>query len=158
EATRLARRAVDLGQDDAVALCTAGHAVARIVGDHRTGAALIDRALVLNPNLAAAWLSSGWVRVWLGESDTAIKCFARARRLSPVYPQMFNMQAGTASAHFIAGRYDEACIWGERAVSDQPGFGPALRIAVASHALAGRREQASLLMKGLREADPALRI
>jgi len=158
EATRLARRAVDLGKDDAVALCMAGHAVARIVGDLDAGAGLIDRALVLNPNLAAAWLSSGWVRVWLGESDEALNFFAHAMRLSPVDPQMFNMQAGTASAHFIAGRYEEACVWGERALRDQPIFSPALRIAVASHALIGRLEQACWLMKRLREADPAMRI
>ena len=52
ETARLARRAGELGRDDAVALCSAGIALAFVVGDLEDGAALIDRALVLNPNLA----------------------------------------------------------------------------------------------------------
>jgi len=83
EATRLARRAADLGRDDAVALCSAGLALAYVPGDLDDGDALIDRALVLNPNLAAAWIFSGWVKVWLGEPEVAIERAARAMRLSP---------------------------------------------------------------------------
>jgi hypothetical protein len=44
-----------LGRDDALALCTAGLALAFVVGDPNDGLALIDRALALNPNLAWAW-------------------------------------------------------------------------------------------------------
>ena len=52
EAERLARRAAALGKDDAVALATAGFALADLVGDVEDGDALINQALVLNPNLA----------------------------------------------------------------------------------------------------------
>ena len=51
EGARLARRAVELGGDDAVALTRGGHAVAHFTGDVDGGIALIDRALVLNQNL-----------------------------------------------------------------------------------------------------------
>src|SRR5262245_29040733 len=51
EGARLVRRAVDLGKDDAVALARSGHALGHLVGDLDGGIALIDRALVLNPNL-----------------------------------------------------------------------------------------------------------
>jgi len=67
EGTRLARRAVELGKDDAVALSRGGHALAWFVGDLDNAAAYIDRALMLNPNLAAAWNLSGWVRAYRGE-------------------------------------------------------------------------------------------
>jgi hypothetical protein len=40
--------------------------------DLEAGAALIDRALVLNPNLAAPWIASGWVRAFLGEPEASI--------------------------------------------------------------------------------------
>ena len=156
EATRLARRAVDLGKDDAIALSMAGHAIARMAGELETGAGLIDQALALNPNLAAAWLSGGWVNVWLGEPDEAIRRFAQAMRLSPIDPHMFNMHAGMASAHLIADRYDEARVWAGRAIRDQPQFGPALRVAVASFALTGRMPEARKALRSLREADPAL--
>ncbi|MCI0429248.1 MAG: winged helix-turn-helix domain-containing protein, partial [Rhodospirillales bacterium] len=55
EGARLARRAVELGRDDAVALTRGGHALAHLVGDLDGGIAFLDRALLLNPNLAAAW-------------------------------------------------------------------------------------------------------
>ena len=63
ETARLARRAAALGRDDAVALSTAGFALAYVAHDAETGAAFIDRGVALKPNLAWAWLYSGWVRV-----------------------------------------------------------------------------------------------
>jgi TolB-like protein len=158
EALRLARCAVDVGKDDAAALSLAGFAIARLGGELDTGAGLIGQALGLNPNLAEGWRSIGWVRVWLGQADEAIDCFAKAIRLSPVDSYMFNTQTGMASGHFIAGRYEEACAWSDRAIGSHPTFGPALRVGVASQTLAGRTERAQKLMALLRVADPTLRI
>ena len=78
-------------------------------------------------------------------------------RFSPVDPQMFNMQAGVAAAHFIAGRYDQACTWSERSLKHQPRFGSALRTATASHALADRRREAEVVFARLMAVDPGLR-
>jgi TolB-like protein len=158
EALRIARRAVDVGKDDAAALCMAGFAMARLGGELDTGAGLIDQALGLNPNLAEGWRSIGWVKVWLGKADEAIDCFAKAMRLSPVDPRMFDMQAGLASGYFIAGRYEEACAWSDKAIGNQSKYGPALRVGVASHALAGRKERTQKLVALLSAADPSLRI
>ena len=69
EVTRLAQRAVELGKDDAIALAASGYALAYVVRDLGVGAALIDRALVLNSNLAEAWFYGGWVKIWLGEPE-----------------------------------------------------------------------------------------
>src|SRR5215204_350333 len=54
EVTRLAQRAVEFGKDDAIVLAASGWALAYVVRDLEAGAALIDRALVLNSNLAEA--------------------------------------------------------------------------------------------------------
>ena len=64
ETARLARRAAELGPDDAVALSRGAHALAYVVGDLDAAATFADRALALNPNLAGAWYASGWVRVF----------------------------------------------------------------------------------------------
>ena len=157
EATRLARRAVELGKDDAIALSAGGYALAHIAGDLDGGAAFIERALVLNPNLAGTWLNSGWVRIWLGESEVAIEHLARAMRLSPLDPILFRMQGATAAAHFFAGRYDEASSWAEKALRENPNQ-QALRVAAASHALAGRLEGARKAIARMRQFDPDLRI
>ena len=70
DAARLAWRAAELGKDDAVALSFGGLALGYVVGDLEGGVALIDRALVLNPNLAVAWYASGTVRAFAAASRT----------------------------------------------------------------------------------------
>jgi TolB-like protein/Tfp pilus assembly protein PilF len=158
ETARLARRAVELGRDDAIALSGGGFALAQAGHDLDAGAAFIDRALVLNPNLAVAWYYSGFVRVWLGEPDTAIDHIARAMRLSPLDPIMRSFRNATAHAHFCAGRYDQASSWAEMVLQENPDSLPSLRIAAASNALSGRATEASEICTRLRQVDPALRI
>src|SRR5450759_4230868 len=76
EAVRLGRRAVELGDDDAAALCWGGFALAYVAYELDDGIAYVDRALVLNPNLAAAWYVSAWLRVYIGEPEDAIERLA----------------------------------------------------------------------------------
>ena len=156
EVERLAQHATRLGKDDAVALYTGGFAYARIVGYLDTGAALIDRALELDPNLAAAWHLSGWVRIYRNEPDIAIEHMARAMRLNPLDLLIIGMQNGTAAAHFLAARYDEATKWAEKALAGQTNYLPALRMLAASHACAGRLTQARDIMTRIRQIDPEL--
>jgi TolB-like protein len=158
ETGRLARRAAELGPDDAVALSRGAHALGYVVGDLDAAATFVDRALALNPNLAGAWYASGWVRVFLGESDVAIKHFAQAMRLSPLDPHSIGMQAGTAFAHFIAGRFEEASLWAGKAMWEQTNYLTTLFIAAASNALAGRPTEAQKNMARLRELYPTLRV
>ena len=66
-AAQLARRAVELGKNDAVALTRGAHALGHFGGSMDHCNDLIDRALALDPNLAAAWLFSGYLRIWRGE-------------------------------------------------------------------------------------------
>jgi TolB-like protein len=122
EVTRLAQRAVELGKDDAITLTASGYALAYVVRDLEVGAALIDRALVLNSNLAEAWNFGGWVKNFLGEPEAALERFARAMRLSPLDPSLLIMRAGTAHAYFFLGRYDEASSWAAMALQDKSGL------------------------------------
>lgn len=145
-------------KDDAVALATGEYALAFLVRDLGTGAALVDRALALNSNLAEAWNFGGWTKSWLGEPEAAIERFARAMRLSPLDPRAMNFRSGTAYAHFLLGRYDEAASWAAMALQDNPDYQPALRQAAASNAMAGRPEQAHKAMAWLRQLNPALRV
>jgi TolB-like protein/Flp pilus assembly protein TadD len=158
EAGRLARRAEELGKDDALALCTAGLALGYVVGDRQEGAALIEQALVLNPNLASAWVFSGWSKIWLGEPEAAIEHATHAMRLSPRDPQIFNMQSIMAFAHFFAGRYSEATSCAQKALREKPNYSLAMLTLATSCALAGRDADAQSAMARLRLLDPSLRI
>ena len=119
---------------------------------------MIDQALALNPNLAAAWSYSGWIRTYRGEMELAIEHQVRAMRLSPLDALMFNMQGGAALAHFLAGRYDQASALAEQALRNRSDYLTALRILAASHALAGRQADAQKAVARLCRVDPASRI
>jgi len=165
EAARLGRRAVELGWDDPVALAWGGFSLAYVVHDVEVGATLIDRALLLNPNLAEAWHFSGWVRIYLGQPEIAIEHLAHAMRLSPVDPLTFVTLMAIAFAHFFAGRYNDASLWAEKALAASPPrlrekavYHPALLIAAASNALAGRLEEAQNAIAQSRQISPTAHI
>jgi adenylate cyclase len=158
DAVGLARRAVALGKDDPTALWSGGLSLAYLAKEVEAGAAYIDLALVLNPNLAASWNASGWVRMYLGESASAIEHFERAMRLSPLDPLTYFAFTGMAFAHAFAGRYDEAISWATKALHEQPNWATALRVAASANALSDRMVEARAAMACLREVDPALRL
>ena len=158
EAERLARRAAELGRDDAVALCTAGFALADVVGAVEDGGALIDKSLLLNPNLAWAWYFSGWVKAWLGEPDVAIESITRAMRLSPNDPHMFIMLGAIAYCHFISGRNAEAISFAESSLREKPDTFLATSVLAASRASAQQFAEAEKVMARLRMFEPALRL
>jgi TolB-like protein/class 3 adenylate cyclase len=154
ETERLARTAARLGADDAVALCQAGFALAFVVGDLDDGAALIDRSLMLNTNLATAWRFSGYVRVFLGEPDLAIDHLERAIRLSPLDPLIFIVQNGIVLANFFAGRYEEALSWAQKTLRQNPNYVAAIIMAAVSGAMAGRDDETRKAVGRLRDIDP----
>jgi tetratricopeptide (TPR) repeat protein len=158
EIKRLADRAVQLGDDDAVALSFSGFALAAAAGELADGAAAVDRALRLNPNLAFALVASGWVNIWLGEPDVAISRLHHAMRLSPLDPFSHVMHAAIAHAHFFADRYIEGASTAEMAFRGRPEAQPSLRIGAACLALAGRLEEARSLVARLLELDPTRRV
>jgi len=158
DAGRLARRAIALGADDAVALCTAGFAIADVVDDLADGDAVIDRAIALNPNLASAWIFSGWVKISLGEPEAAIERISHAMRLSPYDPYMFGMHSAMASAHLSAGRYAEALYWAEKAMRANPDYLLGACVVAASRGLAGQIEDARKAVAVLLRLDSELRI
>ena len=145
EAERLARRAAELGRDDAIALSHAGVTLGFAVRDVRGGVSLTERARTLNPNLAVAWYADGWLLSWLGQPDTAIDHVARAIQLSPQDPSIFQMQSAMAFAHFTTADYAQAWSWSERALHDRPDHFPALIVAVASAACSDRQADTDAL-------------
>ena len=68
------------------------------------------------------------------------------------------MYTAIALAHFVAGRYDEAASWSERAIRESPNFLPAFRLTTAGHALAGRIDGARRALARLLEIDPDCRL
>jgi TolB-like protein len=158
EIAQLVDRAADIGTDDPVALCWAGHALAFFFKEVDRALLLIARALELDQTRAGAWQRSGWVRGYAGDPDGAIASLNKAIRLNPLDPRMFLTQSAMAFAHFIAGRDEEAAEWAARALRAKPNWPPALRVATASNAMLGRLDEAGRAWTLLLKADPKLTV
>jgi TolB-like protein/Flp pilus assembly protein TadD len=158
EARRLAKRAIELDKDDPTVLTLAGGILAIFVGEVEEGAALLTRAISLDPNLAAARIWSGWVQLYLGDGEAAIEQFQIGLRMSPLDPRIYVAQTGMASAHFSAGRYEDGSLWAKIAVQQNPNYVVAHRVLTACHAMAGRVEEARQACAVARQIEPSQRI
>jgi TolB-like protein/class 3 adenylate cyclase len=158
EGVGLARRAVAIGMDDPVALVTGGAVLATLAGELENAIAYVDRAIILNPNLALAWSVSGWGRAFLGQHTDAIVRLERAIRLSPLDLLAHHFYTGMGWAHLFAGHYDEAASWARRAALEKPDWAPTARIETIACALAGRVVDAREALARMLVFDPDLRL
>jgi tetratricopeptide (TPR) repeat protein len=158
EGMRLSRKAIELGKDDAGPLCAGGFGVAFLGGQLDVGRALVDRALVLNPNLAVAWMSSGWIRSYVGEPETALEHLAHGMRLSPLDAQIFPVLYGSVAGSALCGPIRRIRWMGHKSVTGAAGLlACVMNYAVAS-ALAGRLDDARSTMSRVLQIDPSIRL
>jgi hypothetical protein len=68
------------------------------------------------------------------------------------------MQTGMTMCHLFAGRFEAAAAWAEKASREPQSFLLAFSIIAASHALAGRMDDAQRAMRQCRLHTPTLRI
>jgi TolB-like protein len=154
EGVRLAKLATSLGRDDPDTLSMAAMTLRQLAGDVQGAAALIDRALALNPNSALAWRISGSLQTSFGKPELAIAHLERAARLSPLDAEGAWCSFFIAIAHFMAGRYEEASSWTDKTLHDLPDYPPALRMKAATSALLGRAEEGRAWVERLLAVTP----
>jgi TolB-like protein/Flp pilus assembly protein TadD len=123
--------------DDPTALTAAGAALSQCHADQSAAAALIQKALVLDPNNAWAWARYGWVAVFNGHAEAARERFERALRLSPLDPLAFNLTAGMASLHMLEGEWAAATRLFKEIIIKHPEATRIYRGLAACAALAG---------------------
>ncbi len=158
ETGRLIQAAIRLGPDDAFVLGLSGFQTFYVLGDVEGGAALIERARVLNPNLAILWGGAGLINVCLGQPDLGIEQIEHAVRLSPLDPSMPLWQNGIALGHFHSERYDEAVRWAKTSLRDGRSFNNTLGVLAAGQALLGHIEEARETVAQLRTVEPSWRL
>ena len=158
EAVALARQALEAGKDDPDTLWMAAHTLAMFAGEHAVAAAAIDRALVLNPNSARAWMARGYASMNLDQPGPAIEALERAMRLSPLDSLRRTFTTGRAHAHLTAGRYEEALEWAERTLREEPGYRGALLAKVVACAHLDRIEEARATLRLWIDSMPAVTI
>jgi TolB-like protein len=144
-----ARRALEVAGDDPAVLANAANALAYLGEDIGAMMALVDRALVLNPNYARGWHISGGLRMFAGQPDIAIEHVEAALRLSP------RTRVGTSlltigCAHFYSRRFDEAATKLLLAIQEDPSNPGAHRHLAACYAHMGRLDDAREIVERLR--------
>jgi adenylate cyclase len=156
EAIRLADLASKLAGDDAFALAISGHVLTYIGHEYDRGAAMVEQAVALNPNLAVAWYSRGWVTLMCGEGERAVESFDRMVRLSPLDRLRTSAWNGSSFGLYQLGRYDEGCAVAMKS----------LQLARNAHTLgalavnamgAGRTAEASRTVAELLKLQPGFR-
>jgi adenylate cyclase len=154
----LANRAAALDADGDPLVVTARCAVHTMVNDLDTGAALLERALALDPASAWAWERSGWLKTYFGQPELAIRHFEHSIRLGPARRQMAHCLIGIGSACFQAGDYENAVRWKRRAMLAQPGTAWVNRTLSVSYARLGDRLAALDSLNALRRYCPDVTI
>jgi adenylate cyclase len=133
----LAREALSAAADDPGVLGRAAMVLGRFGEDIDTALALIDRALVLNPSFAYGWYWSGWLRLFVGQSDVAIQHFETSMRLNPRGQRGYHL-GGIGLAHFVNHRFEDALAVLRVSLEEVPAFTPACRTLAACYAHMGR--------------------
>ena len=147
-AGQIAERAIVLDPFDARALAIAGHVRACLQRRPREAAALHERALSLNPNLAMAWALSAVTRAYLGDVDEAERRNNRYKRLSPLDPHAFLFDGFFILIHLLKRDHESAVAMG-RAVSEMnPTFSDNFKPYLAALGHLGRTQEAAWCAAG----------
>jgi TolB-like protein/Flp pilus assembly protein TadD len=152
-----ARIAVSLDAGDANALAAMGIA-SLFARKHEHALEYLNRAIRLNPNLAAAHGYLAAVHGSMGNSEAASAAAERAIRISPLDPARPLWFAGKGIGAFINGRYDDVIAICQEVLREHPNFGSALRQLAAAYAMKGDMTHAALAMDQLLQRMPALTV
>jgi adenylate cyclase len=109
----------------------------------------------INPNFAAGWFYSGWLRLWAGQGDIAIDYFAKASRLSP-YEMPARVLLPVGISQFFAGRFDEARATLLRSLQEFPDWPPNYRFLAACYAQMDQLDEARQMIERLRSITSAI--
>jgi TolB-like protein/class 3 adenylate cyclase len=149
DAIRLANVASRFGSDDAFTLARSAHVLTYLGREYDRGAAMVEQAVALNPNLAIAWYSRGWITLMGDEAERAIESFERMIRLSPLDQLRISAWNGISFASFSLDRFEDGCAAAMKSIQmfkDAHSLGAYVVNAVrAGHAAEAREAVAQML-------------
>ena len=154
EAGELAERAVILDPFDARALTIAGHVRAFLHRRLNEAAALHERALSLNPNLAMAWALSAITYAYMGEAEEAERRNDRYKKLSPFDPYAFIFDGFYTVIHLLKRDYESAAVAGRAVTQMNPSLSAGFKPYLAALGHLGREQEAIVARRRLLAIEP----
>jgi TolB-like protein/class 3 adenylate cyclase len=158
EANRHIAEALNRDATNPWVLAVSGLVTGYINKDPAAAVAQYDRALTINPSEASAWAWSTVAYAWLGNGGEAVRRATRAIELSPFDPHMYSFTVMAATAHMVAGNYDEAIAFAQRSLRLNRVFATTHRVLAISLALSGRVDEAREAARELLALEPALTV
>ncbi|MGZ2256595.1 adenylate/guanylate cyclase domain-containing protein [Roseobacter sp. A03A-229] len=150
EAEQDAKRAVKLDGSNAQALAILAQTKAFMRGDHEGALALMERARRAGPGNTFVMMISAGMMAYVGRGQDAVMYAEQAHQLVPLDQIPFREFDWLALAHYSAGNYQRAIFWARRALDEQKGHLPSLRLLAASLAADGNitaaRDTADILL------------
>ncbi len=149
-----AERAIVLDPLDARAITIAGHVRAYLHHNLHEAAALHERALALNPNLAMAWALSAITYAYLGDADEAERRNKRYKALSPLDPLAFFFDSVFGMIHLLRHEYEQAAVVGRAATQLNASFSGGYKPYLAALGYLGRAQEAASVLRRLLTIEP----
>jgi len=155
-----ARRALEVGGEDSLALAFAGFILLIATQDVAGARAALDRAVALNPNSATVLSYRSLVLAMTGDHEAAAADAMLALRFSPLDPASYQPQMAIVIARIGQGQYEDAVRWAHKAIEGAPPRYPMsyawLIVAECARGnVVEARRQAQRLAAILPDGDPA---
>ena len=117
-----------------------------------------NKAVDLNPSFALAHGYLGAALAYGGVPEAGIAEELKAIRLSPRDPELFHFFLAIGTAHFVAGRYEDAVEWAKKVLQERPDVPSGHRLLAASYGQLGQTDAAKAALEGVLRLVPGLSI
>jgi adenylate cyclase len=151
EMSKLSHRSLELGDVSGYSYLMLGH-MHLMRREHDEALALSERALEERPSCQAAWGLKANILNYCGRPEEAIPLAKQSLRLSPVAQTFF--PEVLATAHYLAGSYEEAMAAAHQALSLAPDSVDARVVLAASLVETGRLDAAREVGREIPSLDP----
>ncbi len=140
-ALKMAQKAVDLDKEDEFAHARLGISLL-MLKRHEEATQRLRTAIKLNPNHSVALGFLGIVLVYTHNHDEGLELLHKAMQLSPKDPALPMYVVHVGVHHFIEKRYDEARMWVEKALHENPNFPTGYRFLASVRGMLNNRAEA----------------
>ncbi len=153
----MAQRAVNLDREDEFAHAQLGAGLL-VLKRHEDSTQRLRTAVSLNPNYSQALGTLGVVLVYTHNYDEGLELLQKAIQLSPKDPllPMYLVVAGIP--HFNDERYDEARMWAEKALHENPNFPTGHRFLAAVLGMLGDLDAARAAYENFDRMAPGMTV